>query len=232
MYPGKYAAQHPDRPAFIMASTGEAVTYREFEARTQPAGAPAARAWPGAAGPLRHLHGEQQPLPGSLLRRVSAPGCTSPASTRYLTAGRAGLHRQQQRIEAADHLARQAAGGGRGADVNARGQAVPGGRRWRGPGARRSRTTPRPSRAYPDTPIADECARHGDAVFVGHHRPTQGHRAAAAGQPAVASRCRCSISCSELWRYREGMIYLSPAPLYHSAPQAAVSLTHPAWAAP
>jgi long-chain acyl-CoA synthetase len=30
---------------------------------------------------------------------------------------------------------------------------------------------------------------------------------------------------SRLWRYREGMIYLSPAPLYHSAPQAAVGLT-------
>jgi long-chain acyl-CoA synthetase len=28
----------------------------------------------------------------------------------------------------------------------------------------------------------------------------------------------------KLWRYREGMVYLSPAPLYHSAPQAAVSL--------
>jgi hypothetical protein len=28
-----------------------------------------------------------------------------------------------------------------------------------------------------------------------------------------------------LWHYREGMIYLSPAPLYHSAPQAAVNLT-------
>ncbi len=28
----------------------------------------------------------------------------------------------------------------------------------------------------------------------------------------------------KLWRYREGMIYLSPAPLYHSAPQAAVAL--------
>ena len=26
------------------------------------------------------------------------------------------------------------------------------------------------------------------------------------------------------WRYREGMVYLSPAPLYHAAPQAAVSL--------
>jgi long-chain acyl-CoA synthetase len=29
----------------------------------------------------------------------------------------------------------------------------------------------------------------------------------------------------KLWRYREGMIYLSPAPLYHSAPQGAVNLT-------
>jgi long-chain acyl-CoA synthetase len=27
-----------------------------------------------------------------------------------------------------------------------------------------------------------------------------------------------------LWRYRDGMVYLSPAPLYHAAPQAAVSL--------
>jgi long-chain acyl-CoA synthetase len=28
----------------------------------------------------------------------------------------------------------------------------------------------------------------------------------------------------KLWRYREGLVYLSPAPLYHSAPQAAVNL--------
>src|SRR5205807_7352817 len=29
----------------------------------------------------------------------------------------------------------------------------------------------------------------------------------------------------KLWRYREVLTYLSPAPLYHSAPQAAVGLT-------
>jgi long-chain acyl-CoA synthetase len=29
----------------------------------------------------------------------------------------------------------------------------------------------------------------------------------------------------DLWQYREDMVYLSPAPLYHSAPQAAVGLT-------
>src|SRR5687768_13451030 len=33
MYPGKYARQHPDRPCFIMAESGETVTYAEFEDR-------------------------------------------------------------------------------------------------------------------------------------------------------------------------------------------------------
>ena len=34
MYPDKYAVKHPDRAAFIMASTGEAVSYSEFEGRS------------------------------------------------------------------------------------------------------------------------------------------------------------------------------------------------------
>jgi long-chain acyl-CoA synthetase len=33
MYPGKYAEQHPDQPAFIMATSGEMVTFGEYEAR-------------------------------------------------------------------------------------------------------------------------------------------------------------------------------------------------------
>ena len=33
MYSGKYAIEHPDKPAFIMAETGEAVSYRDYEAR-------------------------------------------------------------------------------------------------------------------------------------------------------------------------------------------------------
>jgi long-chain acyl-CoA synthetase len=33
MYPGRYAQQHPDRACFIMANTGETVTYAEYEAR-------------------------------------------------------------------------------------------------------------------------------------------------------------------------------------------------------
>ena len=34
MYVGKYADINPDRPAFIMASTGESVSYREYDNRT------------------------------------------------------------------------------------------------------------------------------------------------------------------------------------------------------
>ena len=33
MYPGKYAKQHPDRPAVIMAQSGEVLTYAALEAR-------------------------------------------------------------------------------------------------------------------------------------------------------------------------------------------------------
>jgi fatty-acyl-CoA synthase/long-chain acyl-CoA synthetase len=32
MYPGEYADQHPDQPALIMAASGEALTFAEFEA--------------------------------------------------------------------------------------------------------------------------------------------------------------------------------------------------------
>lgn len=34
MYPGQHAEKNPDRAAFIMANTGESVTYREYEERT------------------------------------------------------------------------------------------------------------------------------------------------------------------------------------------------------
>src|SRR2546421_6456927 len=33
MYPGEFARQHPDQAAFIMATSGETVTYAEYEAR-------------------------------------------------------------------------------------------------------------------------------------------------------------------------------------------------------
>ena len=34
MFPGKYAQQHADRPAFIMATSGESMSYSELERRS------------------------------------------------------------------------------------------------------------------------------------------------------------------------------------------------------
>ena len=34
MYPGNHANKRAEQPAFIMAATGESVTYAELEART------------------------------------------------------------------------------------------------------------------------------------------------------------------------------------------------------
>ena len=34
MYPGTYAQTTPDKPAYIMAGSGEVVTYRQLDARS------------------------------------------------------------------------------------------------------------------------------------------------------------------------------------------------------
>jgi long-chain acyl-CoA synthetase len=61
MYPGKYAQLFADRPAFIMAGSGQTMTHGELEGRSNRL-AHLLRAQGGAAaGPLRRVHGEQQP---------------------------------------------------------------------------------------------------------------------------------------------------------------------------
>ena len=78
--------------------------------------------------------------------------------------------------------------------------------------------------AFPDTPIADE--RNGAAML---------YSSGTTGRPKGIVRQLPDVTPDEAlalmgfllgqWQYREGMIYLSPAPLYHSAPQGAVGLT-------
>lgn len=79
MYPGQHARLRPLQPAFIMAATGEAVTYRELDARSNR---------------LAHLfrrHGLKRLDHYSIFMennshiskpalRASAPGCIAPAS--------------------------------------------------------------------------------------------------------------------------------------------------------
>ena len=77
--------------------------------------------------------------------------------------------------------------------------------------------------AYPDTPINDEWL--GTPML--YSSGTTG-RPKGVLRPLPDNPPREPLSLfhflAKLWRYREDMVYLSPAPPYHSAPQAAVSL--------
>jgi long-chain acyl-CoA synthetase len=78
--------------------------------------------------------------------------------------------------------------------------------------------------AFPATPIPDE--RLGAAMLYSSGttgRPKGILRALPDQAPGDPSALSAFLMAE--WHYREGMIYLSPAPLYHSAPQGATGLT-------
>ncbi|MBV56433.1 MAG: acyl-CoA synthetase [Gammaproteobacteria bacterium] len=77
---------------------------------------------------------------------------------------------------------------------------------------------------FPATPIEDECLGRSMLYSSG----TTGRPKGVIGPlPEVppAQALPVSSFLHKLWHYRPGMVYLSPAPLYHAAPQSAVGLT-------
>lgn len=220
MYVGKYADINPDRPAFIMASTGESVSYREYDNRTNQ---------------LAHLLREYG------LNRLDHYAIFMENNHRYLEACGAGersglyytcinsylkadelayiLNNSESKVvitsaeklpvvlEALEHA------------PNVTHCLVVGGK-----SEGRCISYEQAIANCPTTPIADESL--GTAML---------YSSGTTGQPKGILRPLPHLPPSErlpifdflsgLWQYREDMIYLSPAPLYHSAPLTAVNLT-------
>ncbi|HML07668.1 MAG TPA: AMP-binding protein [Xanthobacteraceae bacterium] len=221
MYPGTHVATRPQQPAFIMAESGEVVTYAELEARTNR---------------LAHL------LRARGLRRLDHYAIFMENNARYLEAcgagERAGLYytcinsyltpeelayiinNSETRILITSEAKRDVAmvalascpkvelcliadGTGDGERVQNLDQATAG---------------------YPAAPIADESLGTPMLYSSGTTGRPKGILRPLPVQPP-ARQLPLFDFLERLWRYRDGMIYLSPAPLYHSAPQAAVNLT-------
>ncbi len=226
MYPGAYALEHPDRPCFVMADTGETVTYREYEERCNRL-AHLLRAEGLAAGDHFSIFMENNS------RYLEACGAGERSGLHYTcinshltldelvyiidnseskvvitSAAKAPLV-----LEALEQCPRVTlclvVDGGAPSPTDAH-AAV--------------RDLVEATAELPTTPIADE--RLGTPMLYSSGttgRPKGIVRVLPDQPPGQA--LPLFMFLRNLWHYREDMIYLSPAPLYHSAPQAAVGLT-------
>ena len=220
MYPGAHAIDRAEQAAFVMASTGEAVTYAEFEARTN------------RLAQLLRDHG---------LRRLDHYAIFMENNSRYLEACSAGertglyytcinsflsaeelayiLTNSKSKVLITSSACREVA---RDALRDCPGVSlclVVDGSDDDGRFVDYQAATA----GFPATPIEDECL--GSAMLYSSGttgRPKGILRPIDESPPGRPTRLFSFLE--ELWRYRQGLIYLSPAPLYHSAPQAAVGL--------
>jgi len=213
MYPGENATNHPDRPAFIMAATGESVSYGELETR---------------ANQLAHVlraaglqHGDHYSVfmeNNSRYVETSAAGERSglyyTCINSYLKADEVAyiLNHSESQVLITSAAKLAIATEAAEASPNVKLVLVADGDEYAEKLA-----------AMPTTPLADESLGTSMLYSSGTTGRPKGILRPLPLQPP-GEMLPLYTFLLDLWQYRNDMVYLSPAPLYHSAPQAAVNL--------
>jgi long-chain acyl-CoA synthetase len=220
MYPGVHAKIRANQPAFIMAQTGVAVTYAELEQRTNR---------------LAHF------LRSRGLKRLDHYAIFMENNDRYIEscgAGeRAGLYftcvnsfltagelayivnNSESRVLIVSEETRATALAAIGQCPKVEAVLVVGGS---GDGDR-ILNLDEATAGFPATPMADETIGTAMSYSSGTTGRPKGILRPLPDQPP-SQQLPLFDFLQRLWRYREGLVYLSPAPLYHAAPQASVNL--------
>ena len=225
MYTGKHAKLRPLQPAFILANSGEAVSYAELDARANRIAHYLRRLGLKRLDHFaifmennsRYLEacgaGERTGLYFTCVNSFLTPGelayIVTNSQSKVLFTSKAKLDVARQALaECPDVLALVVM------------DALPG----EFTGGDRILSLMEATADCPKTPVADEALGTAMLYSSGTTGRPKGILRALAEQPPVQNMPLFEFLI-KLWQYREGMIYLSPAPLYHSAPQAAVNLT-------
>ncbi|MEE4381721.1 MAG: AMP-binding protein [Pseudomonadales bacterium] len=211
MHPGIHAAKHPDKPAFVMAGSGETVTYGELEARSNQ-GAQLFRSLGLQAGDHIALMLENHPAFFTICWAAQRAGL-------YYTAISYRLQEEEvayivsdcrARVFLTSHAQRELAARLRERiDVDAAYMldgTVPGFDAWEDALARQ-----------PATPIADETEGADMLYSSGTTGRPKGIKVPLSGEPLGSAGGLLGLA-SALYGMDEHVVYLSPAPLYHSAP--------------
>lgn len=221
MYPGGHAVKRANQPAFIMAGTGEVVSYAELEARSNR---------------LAHF------LRDCGLKRLDHYAILMENNARYIECCVAGertglyytcinsyltadelahiLNNSESRVLITSQSLRNVAKEALRQCPQIKMTLIAD-----GPGESDTvRNLDETTANYPATPVADEILGTSMLYSSGTTgRPKGILRPLPEQSPATPLPMHLLVD--RIWRYRDDMIYLSPAPLYHAAPQGAVGAT-------
>jgi long-chain acyl-CoA synthetase len=221
MFAGTHAKLRPLQPAFIMAGSGETVSYRELDARSNRLAHLFRRRGLNRLDHYaifmennsRYLEacgaGERSGLYFTCVNCFLTPGelayiLTNSESRILVTSvGKLDVAREALKQCPKVELCIVADGAGESDHIVGLEQATAG---------------------FPSTPISDESIGTAMLYSSGTTGRPKGILRPLPEQPPGQNLPLFDF-LHKLWHYREGMMYLSPAPLYHSAPQAAVNLT-------